>query len=251
MHRFYFPSTSINHLQELCILAKIRANMQPGDVLRILPNNRVPYILPAAQDEGFIFDIPNRFYDGRYFYFYGHRFTHEQLEQLSMYPPKVNTYDHTIVSNAIPNQSNAKAYFLALYHTSASKSILKIIRSYIRPNNQLVGLDINLFPQDLVTILWINQSIKQMEDVLYTVQNANAYFILINNNKEIEDFLLNNKKRFSSFEHHSKSIMDYHALFSAKVIISLDPKSLQSLGFQPLSGNGYYYYVQYDSSYFL
>jgi hypothetical protein len=225
--------------------------MKPNEALIILPSGRIPYILPAAQDEGFSFDIPNRFYDGRYFYFYGHRFEAEQLEQLSMYPRKSNSYQYELICNAVPNQSNAKAYFLALYHTSASKSILKIIRSYTRPNNQLVGLDIHLLPHDLVTILWINQSIKKMEDVLYTVQNANAYFILINNNKEIEQFLLSNKKRFSSFQNSSKYINDYHALFSSKVVISLDPKILQSLGFQPLSGNGFYYSIKYDSSYFL
>jgi hypothetical protein len=251
MYRFYYPTFSIHHLEELVLLAGLRAAMQPGEVLYILPSSRIPYILPAAQDEGFSFDIPRKFYDGRYFYFYANRFTPEQLEQLSMYPPKNNVYDHIIVCNSVPNQSYSKAYFLALKHTKTSKSILKAIRSYHRPNNQLVDLDIHLLPHDLVTILWKNETVKQMQDILYSVQNANAYFLTLTNNPEIEDFLFLHNKRFSSFQNQSKSIADYHALFSSKVVISLQPKILDSLGMQPIPGNAYYYSIHYDNHYFL
>jgi hypothetical protein len=244
MQRFYYPSLAVNHLEELSILAGIRANMKPNEALIILPSGRVPYILPAAQDEGFTFNIPKQFFDGRYFYFYGHRFTFEQLEQLSLSPPRFNNYNHQIISNATPSHADARTYFLTLNHTSTSKEVLKILRSYTRPNNQLVDFDIHLLPSDLITVVWKTESVKEMEDILYLVQNSNVYFLLLNPAKEIEEFLLIHKKRFHSYNNQIKFIADYHALFCSKVVLSLEEKILQYLGFNLIKRDGYFFSIQ-------
>jgi hypothetical protein len=126
-----------------------------------------------------------------------------------------------------------------------------MIKAYNRPNNALVGLDIPLIPGDMVTVIWGKESLKEMEDVLYVVQNTNSFFLLTHESTErlISDYLFVNKKRYSSFKNYGKTITDLHALFTARVVITRDPKILPALGFTAHRGDGYYYSISNNTRY--
>jgi hypothetical protein len=246
----YYPSKAVNHLQELAILAKLRASMQPAEKLIILPASRPPYIVQTAIDHGLTFELPSNFFDGKYFYFYGKRFSFEELEQTSFAHPTRFVYDYVIIANAIPQHSPAKQYFLSLNHTAASKSILRMIKQYTRANNTLIGLEsINLLPTDLITVIWDVDNIKAMEQIMYISQNANVYNFLTYPSQNVQQYLFDSNKRFFSFDHSSKFIADFHALFQSKVVLSLKPDILQSLGFQVYNGDGFYYSISTEARY--